>query len=206
MKNWKVVRLFTTPSLNVNGTIAWILMELPSPITLLLSFNKIYPATQLLDVSNGSLLGPRVLVGTYLLHYLNRAIISPLRTPSRSPSHIIVPLAAVAFNLLNGFLMGTYLGSLSKLLSTRSVPLHAWFWVGAGGALAGLAANIWHDEVLLNLRKPKETPKSSPPSTPAQLKDDETRPTLRHSSSSNGSGSNENRYSIPFGGLYRFVS
>ena len=68
---------------------------------------------------------PTFLSVLFLLHYLNRAILSPLRTPSRSKSHLVVVLCAISFNVVNGALMGSYLSSPSAaqhLALARAAP------------------------------------------------------------------------------------
>jgi len=68
--------------------------------------------------------------------------------------------AAVIFNLLNGTLMGTWLGGRTSPLTDRSgaVPERAMttplFWIGVGLWTAGFVGNLMSDEVLYNLRKP----------------------------------------------------
>lgn len=161
-------------ALSVDGTIAWITMELPSPLSLLYAFSQQVPLSTLVPSSlNPHTLLPLLFVG----HYLNRAVISPLRTPSRSKSHIVVLLAATIFNLLNGSVTGTWLGAGARTGSTTWSQAPLGYWIGLGLFGLGLWGNIWHDEVLLNLRKNK-------------LGEEEKKP----------------RYSIPYGGLYRLVS
>ncbi|KAI9462770.1 hypothetical protein BJY52DRAFT_1352457 [Lactarius psammicola] len=101
---------FATPDsvLSIDGVKSWIVMELVSPLAFLLT-TYLHPfsptplplpslARRALDTS------PQfILVALYLVHYLNRTLISPLRTPSRSNSHLVVVSAAVAFNAPNGF-------------------------------------------------------------------------------------------------------
>ena len=93
-----------------------------------------------------------ILALCFLLHYANRAIINPLRTPSRSKSHIIVPLAAIGFNFINGSLMGSYLSSSDArdFLSARSPTS---FYVGLVLWAFGFIGNIVHDEILLDIRR-----------------------------------------------------
>ncbi|KAJ7028711.1 hypothetical protein C8F04DRAFT_1118437 [Mycena alexandri] len=83
-----------------------------------------------------------LLVGAYLIHYLNRALASPLRTPSRSKSHIIVPLFAVVFNTFNGSLLGSF-------LSSPSAPQPS--------AFCAPQLLDWHDSILLNIRRHAKT-------------------------------------------------
>lgn len=47
----------------------------------------------------------------FVLHYLNRAIISPLRSPGRARIHISVVFSAVVFNLINPPLMAAFLSA-----------------------------------------------------------------------------------------------
>jgi 3-oxo-5-alpha-steroid 4-dehydrogenase 1 len=156
------------------GTLAWIIMEVPSPLSL------IYAFSQQVDIAifKPSSLTPHALLPVLFIgHYLNRAIISPLRTPSRSKSHIVVLLAALIFNLLNGSVMGTWLGAGARTGSADWANLPAGYWIGLGMFGLGLWGNIWHDEVLLKLRKQKPGEKDNKP-----------------------------RYSIPYGGLFSLVS
>ena len=142
-------------------------MELPSPLTLLYTYTHPLLSSPTLH-STGSI----ILVGLYVTHYINRAIISPRRTPSRSPSNVIVPLAAIVFNLLNGSLNGAYLATLNG-------PMSLTFWLGIIVFVAGFVGNVVHDEVLLRLRQ----------------------------GSKGGSGDRKTpKYSIPYGGLYKYIS
>ncbi|KAJ3817114.1 hypothetical protein F5880DRAFT_1632021 [Lentinula raphanica] len=77
-------------------------LKLVSPLTFIFTFLK-SPLSRYEPVFELSF-AQYILAGAYLTHYLNRAIISPLRTPSRSKSHIIVPFSGVLFNVLNGSL------------------------------------------------------------------------------------------------------
>ncbi|KIO23112.1 hypothetical protein M407DRAFT_113659 [Tulasnella calospora MUT 4182] len=134
--------------LTVDGTSSWIIMELVSPIALLSMYlaSPTSKSHQLPTIIHPSTL----LVGLWVMHYFNRAIVSPLRTPSRSPSHILIPLAAAAFNLLNGSLNGSW-------LSSGVVKPDGWnslgFWASIGLFISGWIGNVVHDEVLLNIRK-----------------------------------------------------
>ncbi|KAJ6591005.1 hypothetical protein DFH09DRAFT_1138312 [Mycena vulgaris] len=113
-------------------------MELVSPLCFLYAFTSApsSPTTR-----------QYTLAGAFLLHYLNRALLSPLRTPSRSKAHLMVPLSAAVFNLVNGSLMGAFLSSPSAPVSTPR------FYAGLALWAAGFMGNIVHDEILLNLRR-----------------------------------------------------
>lgn len=124
---------------------------------------------------------PTLLAALFIAHYLNRAIISPLRTPARSKSHVIVPLCAVFFNVVNGALMGSYLSSPAAASFLTSPPRPS-FYIGLGLWAAGFAGNILHDEILLNLRRTTQKEKSEDPT--------DKKP----------------HYAIPYGWLYNYIS
>lgn len=164
-------------------------MEIVAPITFITTFlysplisKQLHPSTYTFFGNNGA---PGVLASLFLTHYANRAIISPLRTPVRSKSHIIVPLCAISFNLVNGYVMGAFLSALVNT-SPSMFPAVGWrFWTGVGIWVVGFASNIWHDEILLDLRRKPKNEKM-----PSSQQSKESKP----------------HYAIPYGGLYRFVS
>ena len=136
---------------------------------------------------------PTLLSVFFIIHYLNRAIISPLRTPSRSKSHIIVPLSGLSFNVVNGWLMGTYLTSPQAEGFLKGAFGRPMFWFGVGLWAFGLAGNILHDEILLNIRR------NAKAKGKAKAIDDDDE--------SNGKKKNkQEHYAIPHGYLYRFIS
>jgi len=152
------------------GIKAWIVMELVSPTMLLTSYLN-HPLSSAVP----PFFSPATLLaGLFIAHYTNRALVSPLRTPVRSRAHFIIPLGASLFNLFNGSLMGSY---LSSSISQDLWQTNRLFWPGVGLFVLGLAGNILHDEILLNLRR--HVPHG-----------DDGKP----------------RYAIPYGWLYRWVS
>ncbi|KAJ7094022.1 hypothetical protein B0H15DRAFT_150227 [Mycena belliarum] len=136
----------------VDGIKSWIVMELVSPTFFLYAlFRGPSAGPPALTSQHG------ILALAFLLHYLNRALISPLRTPSRSKAHISVPLAAAAFNTLNGSLMGSF-------IAAPAAPAPRVYFV-AGLALwaFGFAGNVAHDEILANIRRrARAKPKTAP--------------------------------------------
>jgi len=198
---------WSSPVLNVNGQLAWIVMEIPSPLLLIGSYRISHTRLNLgLKSPMSSEPAVLILLMLYVGHYINRAVISPLRTTSRSPSHIIVPLSAILFNTINASLMGTFFAYLSNSLSaTRlmgmdppncliSLPKNGQFWTGIIMFVLGFVSNVGHDEILLRLRK---SPDSSTPSATINVskKERENRKDLQGP-----------KYLIPYGGLYRFIS
>lgn len=124
----------------------------------------------------------KILTACFVVHYINRSTISVLRQHAkRAPMHISVPLSAISWNLANGSLMGSWLGGrtlpiASGVVNSGAVPESAMhspiFWCCIGIWLIGFLGNIFHDDILNNLRKPGPDGKQPP------------------------------RYSIPHGGLY----
>ncbi|KIJ51312.1 hypothetical protein M422DRAFT_223830 [Sphaerobolus stellatus SS14] len=202
-----------TPSaLVVDGIKSWIVMELVSPLTCIgaflsstltrpLSSLKRFPLSPPNIFNTVTFFGTRISVPNpptlllllFLTHYANRALISPLRTPVRSKSHLIVPLCGISFNLLNGSLMGAFLSALASTSGKSGNPslVADWkFWLGVGMWIAGFASNIWHDEILLNIRRKPKGNSTSQNQSKGEKKSEEEKP----------------HYAIPYGGLYSLIS
>ncbi|THH33036.1 hypothetical protein EUX98_g1140 [Antrodiella citrinella] len=182
-----------TPQTNslflVDGVKAWMIMEsvvfpafvyafLKSPLSAT-SFGSAPPLTLAHP--------PTFLASLYLIHYLNRAIISPLRTPSRSKSHLLVPLLAVSYQVVNASLMGAYLSSSQADAYLQGAFKSPRFWAGIAVWALGLMGNILHDEVLLNIRRKAKAK--------GKAREDD----------SNGKNKQEH-YAIPHGYLYNYIS
>lgn len=125
----------------------WILMEAISPLT----FAHFY--------WHGSATKSAVhwfLFALWILHYLHRSLIYPLRARMEGKQ---IPLAIVAsaivFNLINGFFNGYWLGNFANFEQG---------WFGSANALVGMAMyfagafiNIHSDNALIRLRQPGDT-------------------------------------------------
>lgn len=106
--------------LNIPGKLGWFLMEIVSPVTLLYVLFTL-PSQSVDDnsrvdvgVTTGLPLPNRVLAGLFILHYMNRAIISPFfAAPSMSPIHVLVVSMAGWFNWVNASCLGGWLGGYS---------------------------------------------------------------------------------------------
>jgi 3-oxo-5-alpha-steroid 4-dehydrogenase 1 len=166
-------------------------MELVSPITFVYTYLR-SPLSPLsfgtpppLSIHNPS----TVLAILFLIHYANRAVFSPLRTPSRSKSHVIVVLSAILFNSVNGPLLGAYLSSPECHSYLAGAYRRPRFWLGILMWAAGFIGNIVHDEILLNIRRKKqaEDAKKAPEQTAKEKKKGE-------------------HYAIPHGLLYKYIS
>lgn len=120
--------------------VGWVIMESMSPLAFFVSY----------ELSGGKAFTyATMLMVLWCLHYTNRALIHPFRarwSGRRMP--VIIALAAVGFNSVNGALNGWYMGHLSWTPPVAIVVLGGLLFVG------GAAINIWADEVLRRLRPP----------------------------------------------------
>lgn len=169
-------------------------MEIVSPLTMLYT---VFTNPE----RNGPLPGSHQwLIFLFCVHYFHRSIIGPLRyicathlplglrlTPSRNPSmapvHISFALAAVVFNLINGSLIGGWLGGYG---SASSVPA----WQLLSGSLiwaAGFCGNIYHEEILRNIRRDGPVGKDAEHKGRTVVEND------------------GRIYRVPEGGLFRFI-
>ncbi|KAJ1023198.1 hypothetical protein NDA16_003351 [Ustilago loliicola] len=247
--------------LNINGNFGWFIMEIPSPIFVLLGAlskplsTSVVKGTTAFLPPMSALFSPsikqffalpspnQVLVVMFLIHYTHRAVLQPLRSSKRSPLHISVPLSALAFNLINGFVMGSWLGGRTpwsalpqpavasaalaavsaksgsaassvaasglarKLASTGAadafgigapglISSSVWksplWYLGLAGWAIGFTGNVYHDEILMQIRRPKPQQQSN-----SKKSDDATNV---------GKGSAARKYSIPRGGLFEYIS
>lgn len=94
-----------------------------------------------------------VLCGCWMLHYIHRTFVFPFRIRTkRKKMPVAIPLMAIFFNLVNGYLNGYYLGNFPGEDKVCFIPDPV-FITGALLFLAGLAINFQSDEILIHLRK-----------------------------------------------------
>lgn len=133
-----------TWGLTIPDRLGWFMMEIPGPVIYLL----------LVITGNGpKTITVWVITGLYLAHYLNRAIIYPLRIRTRGKEMpLAVALMAILFNLVNGGFLGYFAGSLQAHY-TEAWLADPRFMAGLVIFLAGMAINMSSDEKLIHLRK-----------------------------------------------------
>jgi 3-oxo-5-alpha-steroid 4-dehydrogenase 1 len=128
---------------SISNQLGWSLMELVSLVVFAALFLA-GPTTKTAPMW--------VFFALWTAHYVNRSLIFPWRTRTKSKS---IPLAivgsAVAFNMVNAGLNGLYLGCFGEVYPT------AWltdprFIVGLAVFVGGAAINIWSDNRLIGLR------------------------------------------------------
>lgn len=96
-----------------------------------------------------------VLLGLWLLHYVQRTFVFPLRMRGDRTMPIFIAALAFGFNVFNAWLNGSWLSTEGRY--PASWLLDPRFLIGAVVFLIGLAINWWADEVLRNLRAPGES-------------------------------------------------
>ena len=132
----------------IDNRLGWIIMEIVSPALF---------ASLFLLGSNPKSTPMWIFFALYLLHYLNRSLIFPLRTRTRGKKMpLFIVFSAVLFNLVNGSTNGYWLGTLGPVYSETWLN-DPRFVIGFLLFVAGALINIQADNILLNLRKPGET-------------------------------------------------
>lgn len=135
----------------MNGRLAWVLQELPSfLIPAAMWLWGVWTANPRLTAFTPN----TVLLGMFLYHYFNRALIFPLRIRGGKPTPFGVFLMAFVFCLWNGYLQGRSLSLADYPPGTMWEP-H--FIMGIVVFFTGMAINRHADAILLNLRKPGDT-------------------------------------------------
>ncbi|MBK8921909.1 MAG: 3-oxo-5-alpha-steroid 4-dehydrogenase [Saprospirales bacterium] len=131
----------------LDNRLGWFLMEFTVVVVFLITLmGGQSPASALVWVFSGC----------FLLHYLNRSLIFPLRLRTagkRMPLAIV--LSAVGFNLVNGFFLGYYFAHFASYApgywtDIRFLSGQALFWLGMG-------INWQSDNILIGLRRPGAT-------------------------------------------------
>jgi len=128
--------------LSIGSMTGWFLMEIPAIVVFTVC------------LLSGGWPGPVVIAFLLLwqVHYVNRAIVYPLRQRSTGRISLVIVFFGVIFNVMNGYLNGRYLGGFSGGYEL------SWFWdsrfvIGALMFGAGFAINIHSDGILLRMRR-----------------------------------------------------
>ena len=128
----------------VDARLAWVLMEAPSPLGMILVFLLAHRASNAVALAA---------LGLWLGHYLYRAFVFPLLLPPASnPMPIVVLVAGAFFNLVNVYLNGYWLFWLGPV---RPVDwLSSWQFVGGTSLFFfGLLVHTLADHALRHLRQ-----------------------------------------------------
>jgi 3-oxo-5-alpha-steroid 4-dehydrogenase 1 len=132
----------------MDARLAWLIMEVTSPLFLCLAYFSG------LEVFNPVTL---LFILLWVGHYVNRALLYPLRMNKGSHA---MPLSIVAmsafFNLVNGYLNGRYL-NLFGARYTASWFIDPRFLFGTALFLTGILINLQSDSILRKLRSNGES-------------------------------------------------
>lgn len=110
----------------------------------------------------------------FALHYVNRAIVYPLRmNPTSHQVPLLVTVCASLVTVWNGYLQCFYSVQMEKFdpLSLSLSWNNLQCWTGIGLFFAGMGINIHSDGVLRNLRRRGPSGRSKPNETPRQTKE-----------------------------------
>ena len=131
---------------SINNKWGWFLMELPS--LLIMSYFLFFGTRSLHSFT-------WILFLMWILHYLNRTVIYPLRIKSTDKKMpIFIVLNAVIFNLFNAGLNGYFLAELADGANYSAAWLSSpHFIIGSSLFFIGMAINWTSDTLLIGLRK-----------------------------------------------------
>jgi 3-oxo-5-alpha-steroid 4-dehydrogenase 1 len=129
---------------SVNGKLGWMCMEIVSPATILLFFQTY------------KLRGPyastgHVLLGLWLIHYVNRSVLSVILSPGMKSSRLDTVIMSIFFNLVNAGWVGHDLA----LLNTETFTFSLKTIIGLVMFILGMAINISSDYHLQSERRRK---------------------------------------------------
>ncbi|MEO1258968.1 MAG: DUF1295 domain-containing protein [Bacteroidota bacterium] len=131
----------------MDNRLGWVVMELVSPITFAWFF---------ITGENEKNLPLWIFFSLWLLHYMNRSIIYPLRTKTTGKKiPVLIVLSAIFFNSVNGWSNGFYLGTVAEPYPANWIT-SPYFLFGIIIFFTGAIINIKSDNYLLGLRKPGE--------------------------------------------------
>jgi 3-oxo-5-alpha-steroid 4-dehydrogenase 1 len=92
--------------------------------------------------------------GCQCIHYINRAILSPLfLNPSMSPIHLLVWTSALAFQIINAISIGGWLAGYGPTAESDWEGRSLYIKLGAIIWIVGFVGNIYHDDVLREIRR-----------------------------------------------------
>lgn len=128
----------------INNRLAWFLMELPALLVfVLLAFNRGFNIDVVILIA--------ILLWTF--HYFQRVVIFPLRIRTKGKRMpLLIMVFALFFNFINGFINGYWFGRLSPGYPSDWIQ-DSRFVAGAAIFVAGFIINLYHDRILIRLRK-----------------------------------------------------
>ena len=134
-------------TLSINNRLGWFLMELPTVILVPYFFLKGSLDYNLVTLS---------FISLYMIHYINRVFVFPLRIRTRAKRiPLLVVMSAIIFNVFNTYFIAYYFGNLSPNYDI-SWFYSPYFIIGFILFIVGAYINNQSDTILINLRKDAE--------------------------------------------------
>jgi protein-S-isoprenylcysteine O-methyltransferase Ste14 len=131
---------------SIPARFGWMLMELPAALTIATCFVLRPPSSPV----------PWVMLAFWEVHYLHRSLVFPFRMRGGDkPMPVTIPVLAVFFNVVNGYLNGRWLTVFGTYDPNWLTDPR--FLGGAALMAVGFAINLQADETLRNLRAPGES-------------------------------------------------
>ncbi|KIV90671.1 hypothetical protein PV10_05303 [Exophiala mesophila] len=151
----------STSRLNLPGRYAWAFAEVIGPVNLLFILYVLPSKVKPEPAADSSLLGTglslqmEIMGVLYVLHYVNRALVTPLYlAPSISPIHPLVSAMMATFQFVNSSNLACWLIYTSLAIDFKETPI---FSMGAVFGLAvfftGFVGNVRADARLFDLRR-----------------------------------------------------
>ena len=132
--------------LSIDGKVAFCLQEIFSPVSFAISYYWARGGSWSIEPASRAW----ILLILWVGHYLNRSFVYVALAPSMRRSALITVLAAILFNLLNGFVNGTFAVQYDATNDTND-PL---LWTGLVIFALGFWINNASDGHLRSLRSP----------------------------------------------------
>lgn len=144
-KNSKGFMIRLMASCDVPAKVAWVLQECPTLVAACVCWMSGSPQST-------QSMGNNLILLCFVVHYINRTIVYPLRTQGSKPIPLPVMLMALAFCAVNGYIQCRSV--------TQFLVIDLFAWTTLPGVIvwaAGLCINMQADRILRELRKPGES-------------------------------------------------
>lgn len=131
----------------ISNRLGWIVMEV---FVVLVLYFFVFTGKSAQSTAN------YIILSFFSLHYLNRSLVFPFRLKTKGKKMpISIMFMGMTFNLVNGFLIGYFLGNFR--IYDAAWLTSPQFLIGSIIFFIGMIINWQSDTILINLRKPGET-------------------------------------------------
>jgi len=125
----------------VGPRLGWLIMELPSPLTLVLVYLWFEPQLDRISLC---------FLALWLWHYGYRSLLFPLYLGRARSMPLTIIVSGIGFNLVNGFFHGWHFSHHSYAPDWLGDPR---FWCGSALFLLGFITHVWTDRSLVALKR-----------------------------------------------------